>query len=222
MQTHELKKEWDDRHKKLGSSKRSVLFKRFPGWLNESIHRKHVKFVLSGCPQWASSFLDIGCGYGRISKEVKKKYPIAKYQGVDLCTEFAHAYERDVGPCFQGPVQQFFPKQSFDVILIVTTLMYLDVSEEKALLKRLWSSLNKSGRIICIEPASEIFALWRGMTGKPFAAPTGGIIGHSTKEILAGKFSSLEGSRVEKTMSITLVPYMKITALHHALIVTKV
>lgn len=41
--TDQLKKEWGERSERLGFTQRAVLFKRFPGWLNDSIHRRHVQ-----------------------------------------------------------------------------------------------------------------------------------------------------------------------------------
>jgi len=70
-----LKDAWDDREQRLGATKRSVLFKRFPGWLNQSIHRRHRSFVLRHLPEKASRVLDVGCGYGRMSLEIKQRFP---------------------------------------------------------------------------------------------------------------------------------------------------
>ena len=64
--TDDLKKAWDEHQEILGLTKRAVLFKRFPDWLNESIHRRHVRFVLNNCPEVTKSILDVGCGYVRI------------------------------------------------------------------------------------------------------------------------------------------------------------
>jgi hypothetical protein len=45
-----LKTEWEDRGHRLGLTQRAVLFKRFPRWLNDFIHRQHVRFVLQHIP----------------------------------------------------------------------------------------------------------------------------------------------------------------------------
>ena len=64
----ELRQAWDERARDLGLTKRAVLFKRFPGWLNESVHRRHAAFALRNVPAHASRVLDVGCGFGRMSE----------------------------------------------------------------------------------------------------------------------------------------------------------
>ncbi len=219
--TDELKKEWDERSERLGSTQRAVLFKRFPGWLNQSIHRKHLRFVVGNCPANLSSVLDVGCGYGRISLELKSRFPGARYQGVDLSTEFARHYEQNVGPCFNGPIQDFLSDEPFDLILIVTTLMYLNTQEHATVLDRLWSYLNPGGRIVCIEPASELFMNWRRLTGRESASPTGGTIEHFMKQELIDTFAGLDSGRLVDSRSVTLLPFVSTSAVHHAIAIEK-
>jgi SAM-dependent methyltransferase len=219
--TDQLKSEWDQRSACLGSTKRAVLFKRFPDWLNKSIHRRHVSFILDNCLSGWSRVLDVGCGYGRISIELVERFPEYRFQGVDLSTEFSRHYEQNVGPCFNGPVQHFIPEEAYDLILIVTTLMYLSAEEHKEVLERLWSSLAPGGRILCIEPASELFILWRRLTGKDSASPTGGTVEHFTRQQLADKFAHLEGSALVGARSVNLLPYIGATTVHHCVAIEK-
>lgn len=205
----------------MGSTKRAVLSKRFPGWLNQSIHRKHVSFVLDNCPADTRSVLDVGCGYGRISSELAVQFPNARFQGVDLCTKFAEEYERTIGPCFNGPIQEFGTDEQFDLILIVTTLMYLTAEEHTNVLDRLWSALALGGRLVCIEPASEMFILWRRLTGKESASPTGGTVKHFLQHQLNEKFAHLNGGTIRESRSVTLLPYVFSTAVHHGVCVEK-
>lgn len=218
----ELKKEWDERSKLLGSTKQAVLSKRFPAWLNQSIHRRHVKFVTENTAPNATRVLDVGCGYGRISLEVAARFPELSFQGVDLCTEFADEYERSFGRCFHGPIQDFRSDERFDLVLIVTTLMYLTVGEQEEVLQRLWSMLESKGRIVCIEPASELFMLWRRLTGRESASPTGGVVHHFFRSQLENKFSLLNGGRVVARKSVTIFPFVSATAVHHCVAIEKV
>jgi SAM-dependent methyltransferase len=221
QRTDQLKEEWEQRSNQLGSTQRAVLFKRFPGWLNQSIHRRHIRFVDNNCPAGAHNVLDVGCGYGRISLELADRRPNLSFQGVDLCTEFADNYEQHVGPCFNGPIQEFRTDDHFDVILIITTLMYLTDEERQEVLHRLWSALNPGGRILCIEPASELFLLWRRLTGKESASPTGGTVQHFLRNQLVDSLVALEGARITDTRSITLLPFVSSTAVHHCVAVEK-
>lgn len=219
--TEELKREWDARSEQMGSTKRAVLPKRFPGWLNQSIHRRHVSFILDNCPADTRSILDVGCGYGRISGELAVQLPNARFQGVDLCTRFAEEYERTIGPCFNGPIQEFRTNERFDLILIVTTLMYLTAEEHTEVLDRLWSVLAPGGRLVCIEPASEMFILWRRLTGKESASPTGGTVGHFLQHQLNAKFAHLDCGIIGENRSVTLLPYVCSTAVHHCVSVER-
>ena len=219
--TDELKREWDERSERLGSTQRAVLFKRFPGWLNQSIHRKHVRFVVDNCPAGLSSVLDVGCGYGRVSLELIKQFPQVQFQGVDLSTEFSHHYEQNVGPCFNGAIQDFHSDERFDLVLIVTTLMYLNTREHAAVLGRLWTYLNPGGRIVCIEPASELFVNWRRLTGRESASPTGGTVEHFLKQELVDMFADLEAGRLVDSKSVTLLPFVTASSVHHAVAIEK-
>lgn len=219
--TEELEIEWRERSQRLGSTKRAVLFKRFPGWLNEYIHHRHVKFVADNCQPGAKKLLDVGCGYGRISLELHAKFPDLEFHGVDLCKEFADEYERHFGRCYNGPIQEFESAERFDVILIVTTLMYLTKNEQVDVLEYLWSLLGEQGRIICIEPASELFMLWRRLTGRESASPTGGTVQHFVREQLEARFSALDGGRLLDSGSVRLIPFATATAVHHCVTVEK-
>jgi len=219
--TEQLKREWDQRSARLGSTQRAVLFKRFPGWLNQSIHRRHIRFIVDNCPSRLLRVLDVGCGYGRISVELAKRFPEASFLGVDLSTEFARHYEHHVGPCFNGPIQEFHSDDTYDLILIVTTLMYLSAEEQVEVLERLWSSLSPGGRILCIEPASELFIMWRRLTGKASASPTGGTVEHFLRHQLVDRFAGLAGSRVVEAGSVNLLPYVGATAVHHCVAIEK-
>lgn len=219
--TEQLKREWDRRSERLGSTQRAVLFKRFPDWLNQSIHRRHVRFVMENCPSRMSRVLDVGCGYGRLSFEVARRFPEARFQGVDLSTEFARHYEQHVGPCFNGAIQEFRSDDGYDLVLIVTTLMYLSTEEHAETLERLWCSLAPGGRILCIEPASELFILWRRLTGKTSASPTGGTVEHFLRQQLVEIFAHLDGSRVVGARSVNLLPHIGATAVHHCVAIEK-
>jgi trans-aconitate methyltransferase len=219
--TDQLKKEWNQRSARMGATQRAVLFKRFPGWLNNSIHRRHVRFIVDNCASTISRVLDVGCGFGRISTELAKRFPEARFHGVDLSEPFARHYEQHVGPCFNGPIQEFHTDETWDLVLIVTTLMYLDSDEHSEVLELLWSRLEPGGRIVCIEPASELFILWQRLTGKASASPTGGTVEHFLQHQLVDKFAHLEDLKVLDTRSVNLLPFVDATAVHHCVAVEK-
>jgi SAM-dependent methyltransferase len=216
-----LKSEWDDRARRLGPTKRSVLFKRLPGFLNESIHRRHVGFLLKHIPPTAQNVLDVGCGYGRLSMEIKLARPQVSLYGVELSSEFSEVYNQEIGPCFNGPVEQFQAENTFDAIVLVTILMYLTPEDQTKIISQIWSYLNPGGTVICIEPAVEIVRLWRRITGKTSANPTGGTVNTYTSDELWNLFSTLDGVELLGRTSINMIPGIASTALHHGLAVIK-
>jgi SAM-dependent methyltransferase len=214
-----LKKEWEERGEELGSSKRAVLFKRFPRFLNEYIHKRHIKFCMRNIPEGNISILDVGCGYGRVSSEIlHASTSEITFQGVELSTVFAKAYQENIGSCFNGPVQDFTSNKTFDSVVIVTLLMYLEESEQQEVLVRLWELLKPGGVLICIEPAVEFNELWRKITRTPDASPTGGKVGSYVLDDLVNKVNSLSGIRLKEATSISL---FGLVPLHHCVAVEK-
>ncbi len=217
----ELKEEWGERAKHLGKSKRSVLFKRFPAWLNNRIHRKHRDFVLGNLPDTMSSMLDVGCGYGRISREVRNIHPNVSIHGVELCEEFSIAFGEEFNDCFTGSIQGFQSPRCYDAIVVVTVLMYLNRDELVPIVEKYWSMLSPGGVMVCIEPAIEILKIWRQLTGRAFASPTGGSVFHFEKNELKNLFASLDNSMIAADMSVQLVPGVEFLSLHHGFAVRK-
>ena len=219
--TDQLKQEWGERSERLGFTQRAVLFKRFPDWLNDSIHRRHVRFVADNVPANTSSILDVGCGYGRISAELRPDLPDARFEGIDLCSEFVEQYEQNIGPCFNGAVQDYRPDREFQLVIIVTTLMYLTAEEQAEVLRRLWAALRPGGRIVCIEPASELFYMWRRLTGRESASPTGGTVEHFLRQELVDNLAALDDAHIVATESVRVVPFIAATAVHHCVAAEK-
>jgi 2-polyprenyl-3-methyl-5-hydroxy-6-metoxy-1,4-benzoquinol methylase len=213
----ELRQAWDERARVLGLTKRAVLFKRFPGWLNESVHRRHAVFALRNVPEQASRVLDVGCGFGRMSEALRSRRPDLSFQGVDLCADFAEAYSASIGPCFLGAVQDFEPNERVDVVLLVTLLMYLDPEEQESTVRRCAVFLNPGGRIICIEPAIETVLLFRRLTGRQSASPTGGSVHYFTRDELASRFEALGHAVTHEASSMGFLPGIPVPALYHGL-----
>ena len=78
---------WETRFDQYRATKRGVICKRFPSLVNEMVHRRHVAFTLRQlCPlPTEGAILDVGCGYGRVAKELVKLYPDLNIEGVDIC-----------------------------------------------------------------------------------------------------------------------------------------
>jgi len=216
-----LKSAWNARHSKYGATKRAVLLKRLPAWTNYYIHARHMRFIKSALTSQMISVLDIGCGYGRISRELKKFRPTLKFQGVELCGSFAQQFRKELGPCYDGPINEFNSDHEFDLVIIVTLLMYIQKDELDPIIKKIWRLLAPGGTLICIEPASELFHLWRSFGTNHQASPTGGQILYFDKSELADLFQNLPGAKLINTTSISLIPFAPATAIHHGISVRK-
>lgn len=216
-----LKADWEKRALSHSATKRAVLFKRLPTWLNWRIHRQHMRCIQSQITQNTESILDIGCGYGRVSGELKNHYPELKFAGVELSREFARLFVENVGPCFNGPIEDYSQSGKSDLVLCITLLMYIPKHELESILKKIWQHVEDNGSLVVIEPAVEIMHLWRRITSTDSAAPTGGEVTYFKKESLGQLLSKLPGAEITHTSSINLVPYLTLTTVHHGFCVKK-
>lgn len=216
-----LKEEWEDRERQYGSTKRAVLLKRLPFWVNQYIHARHMQFIKSAIPENAKSVLDIGCGYGRVSGELKRYKPGLSFTGVEVCTGFAASYERDIGTCFCGAVEDFSSTEAFDFVILVTLLMYVRECDLPETMEKIWSFVAPGGALVCIEPAVELLNLWRRLASSGSASPTGGDVLHFRKNEMRSLFSSLPNATIVKSMSVSIVPFVSATTVHHGLVVRK-
>jgi trans-aconitate methyltransferase len=218
----ELKASWKERQETLGSTKRSVLYKNFPDFLNSYVHARHMRFILSQMPESPKHILDLGCGYGRISAEVKKAHPGSIIQGVELCDEFAEQFRKDIGECASGSIQSYEPSRQFDVILFVTVLMYLTADELAENLNKYWGALSPGGRLICIEPFNNVLTRLRKASDNKAMSPTGGDHVHYFQAgELKSRLASLPHSVVVSQDNFGILPVLNFPRLHEGFSVEK-
>lgn len=219
--TEEIQQAWDERQQRLGSNQRSVLYKNLPSFFNQSLHRRHSQFIVDNIPSQAKSLLDIGCGYGRLSKEVQKHHPKIDISGVELCQAFSQQFEREFLECYHGSIQSFHPQKQYDAILIVTVLMYVDRSELKDLLLRYWEALPSGGRFICIEQFDNILIQLRRSFLKNKLQPTGKEVYYFQNNELFKLLSALPGSQVIAKQKFGLLPLINRPVMHTGVVLQK-
>ncbi len=219
--SNEMRQVWEDRQNTLGNTHRSVLFKGLPDWLNSGIHQQHTTFIKNMLDTRYFTVLDVGCGYGRISLELKQERPELDLEGVEICEGFASHFSACVGPCFNGSIQDFTPTRKYDAIIVVTVLMYLDESEISAVLDKLWDSLNTGGRLICIEPSTNILTVARQTLSIKRFEPTGSDVRYFHKNELENMMLSFGKSSIRASSNIGLLPLINVPVLHRAIAVTK-
>lgn len=149
---------WDKRSKKYTNSIEGVLDKSLVIEMNMYLDNwmyKQVQKILKSDRR--VNILDIGCGYGRISRKIINDYPNARVKGLDISKNFVNIYNSNLNPkaiAYEGLAEKLpFKDSSFDVVLIIATLMYvLDDQKQNDVLSEVSRVLKKNGRLLLIEP----------------------------------------------------------------------
>jgi 2-polyprenyl-3-methyl-5-hydroxy-6-metoxy-1,4-benzoquinol methylase len=153
--TEQNRSAWEARSKLLGASLKSVLFKGLPDVVNEHIHHWHKTLILNIIENKQKlSVLDVGCGYGRLSMPIIEKFPAVNIAGIDISEHFTKLYKTSTGhPAFVTAVENIpATLGTFDYIICVTVLMYLEGENLKKAISNLLFHLNPEGKLILIEP----------------------------------------------------------------------
>lgn len=100
--------------------------------------------------------LDLGCGYGRISKEILKEFPQSSTIGIDISDTYVNLYNKNLSPrgkAVIGNIKKLpFQKSLFDAVFVVTSLMYIiDPSDQKKVMREIFRVLKPEGRLVVIE-----------------------------------------------------------------------
>jgi len=170
---------WEQRARRDGDSLRAVLFRNFPGVLNQHLHAWHAEVVLAGLPaQGAVRVLDVGCGWGRLAEVIRAARPQAELVGLDASPHFAALFRERLGqPAVVADLRRL-PADlgSFDAVLCVTALMYLAPAELAPCVAALAARLRPGGRLILVENdrSGLGFLTAGGLIGKPARTGTGG------------------------------------------------
>jgi 2-polyprenyl-3-methyl-5-hydroxy-6-metoxy-1,4-benzoquinol methylase len=147
--------EWELRSHLFGASLRSVLFKGLPDVVNEHLHNWHKKVILDFIEgKEGLKILDAGCGYGRLSIPIAEKFPNVDITGIDVSENYVKLYEENTHyPAFVGAIENIHDELgSFDYIICVTVLMYLDNESLRKAVSNLLFHLRHQGKLILIEP----------------------------------------------------------------------
>lgn len=194
---------WEDRSKKYKTDLRGVLPKSFPFWLNGLLHRwmfNQIKKTIKN----GDKVLDLGCGYGRLALEITKNFNKSKVFGVDISKTYVDLFNKNIknqGKAYKSSITKLpFKNNTFDVVYMVTTLMYL--TDEKTQLKALeeiFRVLKRNGKYIFIERNPVGFSI----------ITLGGLItkirGSKNKEIESVSFKQKEMSNLIKKSGSKLI-----------------
>jgi len=183
--------DWDARAQSFQTDLRGVLFKSFPPTLNRYLHDWHlaeVRRTLAGLTRNNSlHVLDVGCGYGRLSTVVRQDVPQAFLTGIDRSATFARLYRRHTrGESVVSDLAEL-PVRSgrFDLVFLVTTLMYFSPPQQRKLLAECVDALKPDGRLLLIENSRHGRRLYSGFGLLPLL---GRIAGLTERSVDTGGF----------------------------------
>lgn len=183
-----IQEAWEKRSRQYGRRIEGVLPKSFPRPVNRYLHNWMFKQIEKIIPKRGRvQVLDLGCGYGRLSSEILNRFPKAAVFGIDVSQNSVDLYNQSLSPrgkAIKGDITKLpFESNFFDVVFMVTTLMYLTkkADQEKAI-SELFRVLRADGRFVIIErnPTGHSIVMLGGLIEK--------IRGKGKKEITAVSF----------------------------------
>lgn len=182
---------WEERSKKFGDKPEGVLQKSLNRSINDHLHLWMLNQIVKTLPKDNLStikILDLGCGYGRLAEPIVRKYPKVKVFGIDIAKTYVSLFNKKLAPngkALVGDIKKLpFKDSSFDLIYMVTTMMYLtDYTDQQKAIKEIFRVLKPGGKFVFIErnPIAQKIVTLGGLIEK--------IKGSGSKEISAVGFT---------------------------------
>lgn len=132
-----------------------MLFKGLPNAVNEHFHNWQKGIILEYIEgKDGLRILDVGCGYGRLSIPIIEKFPGVDIRGVDISENYVRLYQENTRHLASIGTIENLPAElgTFDYIICVTVLMYVDHENLEKAVFNLICHLKPGGRLILIEP----------------------------------------------------------------------
>lgn len=172
------RKQWELRATQSGNQLSGVLFRGFSKQANAAMHRWHEWVVSeSFLPRLINGarLLDLGCGYGRLSKTIRARRTDIAIVGQDVSLAYCKRFHEGVGDCVQADACRLpFGGGKFDAVMAVTCLMYgprASVPEQMEDIRRV---LRPNGTLLLLDPGYELQRLIATVSFKSTRSPTGG------------------------------------------------
>ncbi len=152
----DIEASWETRSKQYGRRIEGVLPKSLPPELNNYLDNFMFEEIAGCVGDKSQKMLDLGCGYGRLSKRLLQKYSNLKITGVDLSQTYVDIYNRQLNPrgvAIKGDIKKLpFKNNTFDIVFIVTALMYVvDRADQERVISEMVRVLKHKGFLIIIE-----------------------------------------------------------------------
>lgn len=161
---HDMRSRWEERARDKGDDFAGVLFQGLPQTVNRAIHNWHtgliLRYFLPLIPE-GGHLLDMGCGYGRLSREVLRHRSDVHIIGTDFSLEYGRIFATSthapaVCGCLQSPP---FANGAFDALLAITALMYVEPAAHKKVMNGLLALLRPGGVAFFLDPGKEFMQL---------------------------------------------------------------
>lgn len=162
---------WEKRSFKYGNKIEGVLPKSIPKDVNNYLHKwmlNTISKAIENIDQKEIKILDLGCGYGRLSGELLKKFKNIKTFGVDISQHYVDLYNKALKPrgsALRADIGKLpFHDNQFELVFIVTTLMYLITKkDQRQAMSEIFRVAKPGAKIIIIERnkiAQNFLTLW--------------------------------------------------------------
>jgi SAM-dependent methyltransferase len=170
--------QWEQRAAQSGKHLSGVLFRGFSEQANASMHRWHEWVVSeSFLPRLVNGarVLDLGCGYGRLSKTIRARRGDVDLVGQDVSFAYCKLFHDGVGGCVQADGCRLpFTTGAFDAVMAVTCLMYGPRASVPGQMEDIQRVLRPHGTLLLLDPGYELQRLIAAATFKGKRSPTGG------------------------------------------------
>jgi SAM-dependent methyltransferase len=170
--------QWEQRATQSGNQLSGVLFRGFSEQANASMHRWHEWVVSeSFLPRLTNGarVLDLGCGYGRLSKTIRARRKDVDVVGQDVSLAYCKLFHDGVGDCVQADGCNLpFSTAAFDAVMAVTCLMYGPRASLLGQMEDIWRVLRLRGTLLVLDPGYELQRLIAAVTFRSTRSPTGG------------------------------------------------
>lgn len=152
-----IKTAWNERSRKYGKKIEGVLPKSLDPAINDYLDKWMFEVIEKRIERNKElNILDLGCGYGRLSKQILKKFPNVRVVGIDIAKKYVDIFNTTLSPkgkAYVGDIKKLpFKPESFDFVFIATSLMYLSENEDQIrCIREIKRVLRKKGEFVFIE-----------------------------------------------------------------------
>lgn len=174
----DVRASWERRAKESGAQLSGVLFRGLSESANAAIHAWHtwiVKTIFAPLIPKHGKVLDLGCGYGRISRVLTDGRSDLLMVGQDVALAYCRLYRAEGYSCVCADAANLpYAQASFHAVLAVTCLMYAERSSVPKVLHGLRDLIRPGGALLLLDPGVELQHMVAAVRGNRGRSPTGG------------------------------------------------